>query len=333
MIKITLFVGDCDSSVADAALKFDSTSTLIDYTNYEEFLKNTKNFTGYTSLADLPNDLAILYNVFEYADSIVYCPPVNWSDNKSIDSNDVSSSIQGLTEFLLYHVDKNKHNVSGLDLNKFNSVDFLRLADYRKSDGTNLWIVGCSTTAGVGVDDSERYGYLLSQRLKLPVSFLAEDGSSLSWAADQILRSDIRENDFVIWGLTSENRSTLWHEKNHHTAHTNLNCFNNSAKQLGLLPSTIKELLMHKTNFVIALQQINQVVNFCRKVKAKLVILNIHSSNEFSLYLNNVGEFCPFLTPAGGYLDQGSDLLHPGPKQHQAYADFCYAALEKFKYV
>ena len=43
-------------------------------------------------------------------------------------------------------------------------------------------------------------------KLNLPVSTLAQGGTSIFWAADQILRSDIRKDDIVIFMLTSTHR-------------------------------------------------------------------------------------------------------------------------------
>lgn len=331
MKKNTLFVGDCGESLCQTAKQFDSEAVLINQDNFTNFINSTSSVTGYTSLADLPKDLSVFYNLLNCADKIVYCPPVNWSDQKTINLEDPTNSIQGLTEYYLYVINKNKNNVVGLDLSNFDSSPYINLKTGRPSNDQSLWIVGCSTTAGIGVDDNERYGVLLSKRLNLPVSFLADSGSSITWAADQILRSDIREQDIVVWGLTSEHRLIFWNPSANELMHVHSHSEN--IEQLELSHKTINRLLVHKTNLLSAIQKIHEVSNFCNKIKANLLIFNVHSSNTLNLHLNNVNEFLVYLSTFDKYIDIGNDNKHPGPKQHQAYADFCHSALKQLQYI
>lgn len=327
MKKITLFVGDCDSTIAQIAQQFDNSAVLIDCNNYEKFLCANDGFTGYTSLAEFPNDRSTFYNVLTVADSIRYCPPTHWSDNKTIDVEYPESSIQGTTEFFLHTINKFKSNVIGLNFP--NIIDcYTELEDQRQTSGQQLWVVGCSTTAGVGVDPKNRYGNILTQSLNLPMSLLAQRSTSISWAADQILRSDIRANDIVVWGLTSENRLTLWDDLENKAVHVA------STSNTKLFSTDIiNRLLAHKINFVAAIQKILEVVNFCNKLKIKLLIINIHSSNSLNLHLHTVKEFFPYIYPHDKFIDIGNDNQHPGPLQHQAYADFCHSALKQLQYI
>jgi hypothetical protein len=330
MKKRTLFVGDCDSSVAKVALKADSRAIFISSTNYEIFLQSISDITGYTSLADLPKDLTIFCNLINHADCIVYAPPVRWSDNKTFDMDNPTASVQGLTEYLLYTVQKNKNNVVGLDLSPVDSSIFLEVAGCREVDTLTMWVAGCSTTNGAGVDAKERYGHLLGAACGLPVVFLSRSGTSISWAADQILRADIKENDIVVWGLTDESRLTQWSELENCVIDITAVSSKIASSKILLDSTTIDKLLAHKTNLLTAIQRIHEVINFCNKVKAKLLILNIHSSNTLNLYLHNIKEFFLFSKPC---IDLGNDQDHPGPKQHQAYADFCQHALKQLRYI
>ena len=115
---------------------------------------------------------------------------------------DVTNSMQGLTEYILFNINNIKHNVHNLDLTKYdiNIKKFTALTAERLSDGPQLWVGGGSDTAGVGVESHERYGIILGNTLKIPCSILAVYGAPLIWTADQILRSDIRPGDFVILG-------------------------------------------------------------------------------------------------------------------------------------
>jgi hypothetical protein len=332
MKKITLFVGDCDPSIAQAAQQFDSDAILVDCNNYENFLNATNEVTGYTSLADLPKDVSVFYKLLDAADFIRYCPPVTWSDNSTTNFKNMYSSIQGITEFYLCVFAKLKNNVDGLDTYNFNIAPYLELVDERKTKNTQLWIAGCSTTAGSGVKDSERYGEVLGKLLNLPVSFLAKAGTSISWAADQIIRSDITAGDIVVWGLTEENRLTIWSEINNRPVHVNVHQLH--LDSTGFSSDAITQLLVHDTNFFTAIQKISEVINFCNKIQAKLLIINIHLSDLLCLHLiHNIKEFFLYLFPSGLPIDLGSDQGHPGPKQHQAYADFCQSALKTLHYI
>jgi hypothetical protein len=330
MKKKILFVGDCDSAVATMAQDFDHTATLINTDNYQQYLQSTTGITGYTSLADLPKDLNIFISLLKVSDSIIYCPVTAWSDGKSADINDITSSMQGITEFWLYNIDKIKNNVTGLDVTKFDVTPYLSLADTRKTQDRQLWSVGCSTTFGVGVETTERYGYLLGKSLDLPVSFLAQPSSAISWAADQILRSDIKPNDIIVWGLTSENRLTLWDDIDKKNIHI---CPKSTKSDSILSNSIINKLLIHKTNFSTAIQRVHEVVNFCNKINAKLLILGIYPSDSLTSHLNNIKQFFPYTYPFYQSIDLGSDNKHPGPVQHQAYADFCQSLLKKLCYI
>jgi hypothetical protein len=330
MKKRTLFVGDCDSSIAKVALQADSRAILISSTNYEIFLQAAGNITGYTSLADLPKDLTIFCDLINHADSIVYAPPAHWSDNKIFNIDYPTTSIQGLTEYLLYTVQKNKNNVIGLDLSTVDPSVFLETAGSREVGEPTMWVAGCSTTDGVGVGSTERYGHLLGATCGLPVIFLSRSGTSISWAADQILRADIRENDIVVWGLTDESRLTHWSELENCVIDITVSSSKIDSSKILLDSTTIDKLLAHKTNLLTAIQRIHEVINFCKKAKAKLLIVNIHSSNTLNLYLHNIKEFFLFSAP---WIDLGNDQKHPGPKQHQAYADFCQHALKQLQYI
>ena len=64
-----------------------------------------------------------------------------------------------------------------------------------------LWTAGCSVTHGMGVSESERWGNILSEYLDMPEISLSMNGASIKWTADQILRSDIKRGDVVVWDL------------------------------------------------------------------------------------------------------------------------------------
>lgn len=188
----------------------------------------------------------------------------------------------------------------------------LSLADLRKTDNPQIWIAGCSISHGIGVTNEQRFGQLVANELNLEASFLTQPGSSIEWAADQILRSDIRRKDIVVWGLTHLNRFPVildykvenvgpWNLDEHRSKFRTVEGFN-------------EENMIYK-----ALTRTAEVVNFCNKVKARLVLGGLVPAEHKELYY--VSNSPHYVTLPDTFVDHGSDKLHPGPKQHREYAD------------
>lgn len=330
-MTINLYIGDTVIELAEKAISADPKAFLIDHSNYAEFLSNppTEGATIYTSLGDLPKVFEnnnIVYDLLDLADNIYYCPPTVWS----------TALMQELTEYILYGFKQQKNNVYNLDLSKYSAELYTKLVDVRKKNDQQLWVSGCSISHGVGIEQAERYGQLVADSLELPVSFLTEGGSSIPWAVDQIVRSDICANDIVILGLTEEFRfpywttkNTVWHIGANHQNQSNRLPFTN-------LSSNILDRLITDDNcFYQSVIKIHQLVNFCRKINVKLLIIGILSSSKLAFHLNNLPEFINyknFKSPAA-WVDLGADDQHPGPLQHQLFADFCQLALKQLNYI
>lgn len=321
-MPITLFVGDCDKNLADTAKSFDSSARLVDCANYKSFLSSSDpDITVYTSGADLPKvtvDECVFYQVLNKADKIVYCPPQVWSDHTVEFS---ITSLKQITEYFLYLVQKEKRNVQGLDLSEYTTSTYLNLLDTRKSrSGTQFWIAGCSITSGVGVDPTQKFSEKISEYFGMPFSDLSEPGSSIEFAADQILRSDIRGGDIVIWGITSEYRATIWNRKL--SAPKTFTPFRFDMK------TNQADNIVDETRLYKALITICEVENYCNKIGATLVAVPILCSEALQLLLHK--RKCYYQIPyMPGYLDLGTDNLHPGPRHHQWYADQIINILEK----
>jgi hypothetical protein len=341
-MTINLYIGDTNIELAEQAISVDPRAFLIDHSNYKEFLNKSPNnsaITAYTSLGDLPklssNNNAI-YSVLSLADNIYYCPPAVWSDNKSIDFTNITNSLHGLTEFILYHFAQQKNNVYGLDLTKYSTQLYTELVDSRKTDGRQLWVAGCSMSHAIGVDKNQRYGQLLAESLGLPVSFLTNPGSSISWAVDQLVRSDIQAGDIVILGLTDETRfpywltkNKVWHVTTNHHNHIDQLPFTN------LSTSIVDRLITDNNCMYQSVVRIHQLVNFCSKIDAKLLIVGLLASEELQLLLHNQPTFINYknFELPFSFIDLGTDDMHPGPLQHQLYTDFCQSALKKLNYI
>jgi hypothetical protein len=333
MVNLTIFFGDCDSSIACQAQQTNPAAYLVDHTNVNEFLSMSPQpgTVIYTSLADLPVNLEIVYQLLNLADVIIYSPPTRWSDVKKLDLTNPRNSIEGTTLSVLLTMSKIKDNVLNLDQIQGGVEGFLELADQRHSQHSQLWIAGCSHSHAVGVENNQRYGSLLANRLSIPVSFLTAPGSSIQWQADQILRSDIKKDDIVVWGLTSEARFPWWSNQNcvkHVNPNTDLSTIN--------LPKKLVNVMLTEEHFnYLAVVLISQVQNYCNKIGAKLLLAGLLSSDTLSMRLGSINEFAQYFnfTHQKSYVDVGTDGLHPGPTQHVLYANFCYNQLKRLKYV
>ena len=317
--NIHIFVGDCDEDLAKAARHHDPRAFLIDSVMYQKLAKGQlpDRFVAYTSLADLPknteNDFP-LWNILQSADIITYHPPKVWSDqSKSFNL----WPAQRMTEFLLSEIQREKNNVRGLNLEHYASTEWLPVRANRVHDGAQLWVAGCSISHGVGVAADERYGHLLSRQFDLPVSFLTQSGSSIPWAADQLLRADIRSNDTVVWGITSEYRQT--------------SLINNTIVHRPLWRIDVSDNRTFcdiENLFYLGLIALHQVHNHINQIGARLVLLPLLCSENIKLRLLHCPEYCA-VPYAERYLDLGTDREHPGPGQHQVYADLVYNFLKQ----
>jgi hypothetical protein len=322
MIKI--FIGDCTPDLAKIATNDSLGAQLLDYSNHSKVISNG---TYYTSLSDLPS-IGALIKVLEQADEIIYTPPAKWSD-----LNKGTSKQQQWTEFYcLYFNDKKivkglEHISAAKCRNKM-----LELADVRAADNTKqLWIAGCSISNGDGVEIDERYGHHLANKLDMPVSFLTQGGSSINWAADQILRSDIQPGDIVVWGLTSLARTTFMND-NCDIINVNISRYVTTPEIHKVIPL---ELLGHsKNNLFHYLQDVYKVINFCSKIKATLVLAGLLLDYEELKYVYDLPNFTALYCINGvefneRFLDIGNDNIHPGPLTHKFYAEEIYKTLIK----
>lgn len=195
-----------------------------------------------------------------------------------------------------------------------------------------LWMVGCSITHGVGVQEDQRYGQLVADYLNIPVRFLTRPGSSITWAADKILTSDIQKNDIIVWGLTGVSRFSFMLENqrefcvlavNFDEFKQRTNCINESY--------LVSYDLFHR-----AKRSIYQVINFSNKVGAKLKLgfLPLNDQNTDTLMyqlLKNKKEFVELydINSDIQFLDLGTDNIHPGVITHKFYAEKIIESLKE----
>lgn len=347
MRTLTLFVGNNDSTVADAAKLHDSSAYLIDFSNCNSHHTGT----CYTSLADMPSKNEFI-ELFRQAETIIYIPSDNWSDTSYTTANrwtkskkipQYQSKMQHTTERLLQLFSLSRYTkiincpaiTAWESITESASQTMLELMDHRKTDNPQLWVAGCSFTYGVGVEIEERYANLLANSLQLPVSVIADVASSITWAASQILRSDIRKDDIVVWGITDICRYPYYLKEENIIEHIHINTykwFPEFHKKMSVMYLDDPTLLYN------AISAIYQVINFCNKIGAKLVLAGLLVSSELGEYLNNNTPNYIHLSHRDNvvvvdYIDYAKNNQHPGPISHQWFADNILTLLKELQYI
>jgi hypothetical protein len=284
------------------------TSVLGNRHNIDKIISRADSIDCHTSVEDLYCE-----NISVACNNATEIILVNVDENIDITNNNCFSYGRLFNELL-----RHKEKVKNFTWNK----KFNHLKKVRTTNTPVLWTAGCSVTAGAAITLNERWGTLVSNYLNLPEITLSKGGTSIVWSADQILRSDIREGDIVVWGLTNVSRVEVAEDWN----------FN---------PTTIVEYLTTKkehqywtvdyfeseTQVLMALRNILQVINFCQKVKAPLYLANILDIAWVGVMLKDFKNFIDLtqdLVVNGNtivFKDLGTDNSHPGPQQHQQYAE------------
>ncbi len=230
--------------------------------------------------------------------------------------------MQHWTEYCLFYFNDKKY-ISGFKIPNLNeSSQILELADSRKTSESQLWIVGGSDSKGVGVLPEQRYGQLIANHFGLPVSFLTVIGSSIQWAADQILRSDIRPGDTVIWGLVPPTRFPFY--KDNDVVHVSWHRYKKTPDLIKYID--IDQLDNSNTLLYRPIISISQVQNVCNKLGVNLIIAGLAPRCEYLPFVATFKNFIHLhdrfgLVETERFLDFGSDGDHPGPQTHQWYAD------------
>jgi len=301
---VKLIIGDTTEELSLFAKDCDPSAYLIDFSNY----KDTHTGICYTSLGDLPS-ADDLKKLILSAHEVYYHNHKHWSHY----------DLKLETEYILANLEEHHH--IKIDNFSMQSIDY-DLSDARATDDNQLWFAGCSLVAGTGVSKTERYAHLVAKQLGKEYTMLAFPGSSIYWAGDQILRSDIRSGDTIIWGLTSLDRWTAYALK------TPIHCLpelttrnllqkQDFAKEIKQYDAITTTFIKHEltASQMWARNSILQVQNFCSKIGAQLLFVghldwNIKRWVKLPNYLDLKKE----------YIDLGSDGQHPGPEQHKWYA-------------
>lgn len=300
--------------VSHTKYKWDNNkSKLLNNTNLQKVLLSDEVLDCHTSIADI--QFENIQKTIQSANEIILVEFNLFTDE--IKDGDYFQYGRLLNE--LFRVRDKVKNFEWVDELNYNFFD--NKIQQRTTNGPILWTAGCSVTYGVGVNHAERWGSILSMELHMPEVSLSLPGHSNTWCADQILRSDIRPSDIVVWGLTDVSR--IEYAKNWDLKSV-------PATGYSKLPKNLQHYNLDyfdsQTKFVVAIKNILQVKNFCEKIGAQLILANLLDSTYFNSVFSKLPNYIDFCTKRTYnesllFLDLGSDNDHPGPKQHRYYAE------------
>jgi hypothetical protein len=321
-----LFVGNLRHSLPKAVKKYDKNTYLIRGWNVDAFLKApTPTGTGYVSMEDI--QAVRFLKVCNRANKIYYRPPEEWLDpnSNSVGKKQTEAILAGLSQHI---------SVDGIEKiigqKSHFSDDFLK--SHRRTDLSQLWFCGCSITYGRGVFKDQTFKEIIAQKLRLKYTDLSHPGSSIIWQSDQICRSDLKPNDVVFWGLTSQHRLPVFdptYERQNigfaqgadDVESAVIHLYSRIYEREPKLKSRFSNDLLDNTTLIYHnILAVKRAYNFCQKVGAKLVILGLMYDVD-NIYLNyNVPAFRQSMVWPKEYPDIGTDETHPGPKSHQMFA-------------
>jgi hypothetical protein len=217
-----------------------------------------------------------------------------------------------------------------VQVNNLDPKKFLHIPEVRKTELPQLWFVGGSDLTDPNIEQSQQYGNIISNNLGKAAVYLTANGASNDWCADQILRSDIRSSDIVLWNIMFETRFPFWHKQTNQVIHVQQNYKKFSKVKIDLTDHAIADWLTSEHCFYSAVTHAHQVLNFCNKIGAKLlpyVQYPVGISTETKEYFSNFPAFT--VMPGEKFIDVTADGWHPGPAQHAQYAELLIQALVK----
>lgn len=305
--KFELFVGSEEEYLCVAAKTHNQQATLVTSKNIKDFLAAPHGCV-YTSLADI-NNTQDFFALCDQAHTIFYRPPVSWQHKKN---NEQKLFVENLLCYM-----KQFKTVDGLETCSPHSfLSNIPVEQNHSNHNQVIWIAGCSITAGVGVEPYQTWKHKVSSYFNLPTLDLSLGGSSILWQANRLCQSQIKKNDLVFWGISSQNRMPLI-DQNGQLCH--INSGNVHRYQIYNIDSI--DFLQSSSLLYLNVMAIRNVNNFCQQLGAKLVILGLVPDMDNVYDFFSVPVFRQYGVWPFEFVDLGSDKKHPGPVQQQLYAD------------
>lgn len=297
----------------------------LSFLNKENIAHCNQQTNYHSSLEDLGLETDQWGLILDKADCIVLID-LDLSFSNKIKDLELFSYLNFFNFLKKYHYHKTKNFEW---INQFPSVFDVLIDRAHNNDKKPIWIVGCSITAGIGVANEERFPNLLAKKFDMDLVLLAKPGTSITWQADQILRSNINTNDVVVWGLTNFARVDYADGFTWESTPASLLKFKNFMWKYWSY-----DYFDSYTRSVECIKSIQHVDNFCKKIGANLVIVNLLDNAWSNLVFGNLNNYLDLTVPQQknnkfNWIDLGNDNDHPGPLQHQLYADKIYQFIKE----
>jgi hypothetical protein len=304
----TLYVGETNPKDTKYYYELDESAYNLDIENYETALEEKLTGVFYTSVSDFQNNFNIMLQVCWNFDKVTYRPPNVWS---ALSVGEVTSQFLRLLSWF-----KSIENFI---------IDFTR----RKTEEPQIWVAGCSWSSAVGVAKEQRWGNLLADQMNMAVTVLAEGGSGNSYQARKLLSADIRENDVVIFQVTSPHRETIVDPK-YGQIHVNAQTYTQRPDLYKRYPP---DRLDETTLVANQIRDIQNVVNFLQKIKARFMLWapnTLHAPGTIGGFLEKNPLYSRYFCVCSNHpVDTGADGAHPGPKTHKLYSDFVFEKIKQ----
>lgn len=243
----------------------------------------------------------------------IECLDITWDSIINTENHDCFVSVAYLLST------KYKNITTGLEQLHKETLSHCNYArSVKKTNKETLWVAGCSWSAATGVEPHERWGRFVADHFGREEVNLAVVGGSFWDAQDQLLRADIKEGDLVVWGLTSVGRIEAI-KQNKLCSHPFQQSYDFDYYKKGYLFSN--------TQYATTIRQVQQVISCMEKIKAKLYMINFLEHSWIRFMLKNNKNFLDLRPEFDDnqykfiMTDYGTDGVHPGPKQHQKYAE------------
>jgi hypothetical protein len=250
----------------------------------------------HTSLADMsPTDIIKISNYFS---------TINYVKNGFDERTDTYKETMVLLNYLSSINCVKNFKVSPRVL--FTDVDVTT-----RTDDPTLWVFGCSHAHGWGLLPTEKnFAQLMSESLGLPLNQITKPGSSLHWSVRHLLAANVRQDDLIVWQLTTPPRLSTYH--------------NNQVDEVLLSHTKNKYLLEVFHNEQLFFNQItlfNFGMSYLRQIGVKFVVTSIlpKQDNMYD-YLNEYSKQTEYCYIPEYKIDLASDLQHVGPLSHNNIA-------------
>ena len=152
----------------------------------------------------------------------------------------------------------------------------------------------------------------------MPAVFLATTNSGLDWQVDQLIRSDIKENDIVIWGGSFPISFSWFIDSKLYNIWPYWNEFIDD-EQFHSKKELLSTMLEDESRIKLSIRHMAQVISFCKKLKVKLVIAYYPIDREVQEFKDFV-KTTPYYLELPKVVDLAADRSHPGPITHALYA-------------